>query len=127
MYHVPSNILSSENVEINLTVVQEICDNDPTLLKKLATTFIKTSYDNIQKLNEYIINEDPVQLKNTAHACRSSLSIFKCSDLYDLMLNIESITQQKENSSLIKEMIGIGTVKFQLMINLLIIEFELND
>ena len=122
---VPPKMLSNENVEINLSVVHDICENDPEIFKCLALTFIKTSNYNIQKLNDFFTNEDYIQLKNTAHACRSSLSIFKCSDLYDLMMNIESLSKQRATSIQLIENLKLATNKYGLMLDLLIAEFDL--
>ena len=121
----PKSILINENVEINLDLVYEICDNDPSLITKLAFTFLKTSTNNILKLNEFFISEDYIQLKNIAHACKSTLSVFKCSSLYDLMMNIEMLAKQKANLSHLKELVSIATIKYQSMIELLVSELEL--
>ncbi len=120
------HILRNDNVEIDLRILFDICDNDQEQILNLTRTFLNTSFVNINKLEQFFSTKDLNQLKLTAHRCRSSLSVFMYKDLYDLFIKIESLAKESNEVLYLNELIKEAIKKYLSMIDLLNLELNLN-
>ena len=90
-------MLRNDKLEIDLTLVFDICENNKTDIEKFITTFLNSTNITIGKFDKYLLEKDLEGLYNTAHSARSSLSIIRVKGMYDLILLIEQSVKETNN------------------------------
>jgi HPt (histidine-containing phosphotransfer) domain-containing protein len=103
--NINSNILKSENICIDVTMLYTISANDEDFIFKIVNTFLKTFPDTIKKIEESLSEADWEKVYLNAHHAKSSLSIIKIDEMFDWVLQVESNAKNQTDLDTIPDLV----------------------
>jgi len=82
----------------DLMYLNEMMGGKKHLIKGILDAFLKQAPQELHSLNEAVIKNDYVTIKNFAHTMKSSVSIMGISTLTPILLEMEDLGAAKEGS-----------------------------
>ena len=90
-------ILVSENISVDLTMLYEISGDDEAYISVMVQTFLENMPNTLKKLEQSLSDENWEGVYQAAHYAKSTLSVIKVSDMFDLVFMIETNAKNKTN------------------------------
>lgn len=90
---------------IDFGFLEELSGGDPVYKYEVLGIFLSTAPDGIKNLEDLIYNTNDFEaIFKQAHALKSSFSIIKVRDMYDMMAKIEELGRAGEDKQAITEL-----------------------
>ena len=106
-----NHILSAGNIEIDLSIIFELTDNENDFTMLMVQTFINNSPVLVTRMKDALEKEDWEEVYKAAHFAKSSLSVFRINGLLDLVQTLEAAARQKKDLEDIPGMINAFDLK----------------
>lgn len=88
----------------NLNYLSEMMGGKKHLIREILDAFLKQFPQDLESINEAILENDYITIKNTAHSMKSSVSIIGASIVLPILNKIEELARKEENIQLIEEL-----------------------
>jgi CheY-like chemotaxis protein/HPt (histidine-containing phosphotransfer) domain-containing protein len=82
-------ILAGKNISVDLSMLYEISGDDENYISVMVQTFLENMPNTLKKINECLVAQNWDGLYQAAHYAKSTLSVIKVSEMFDLVLAIE--------------------------------------
>jgi hypothetical protein len=97
----------------DLSLISELTDNDPELMKKYIFIFLKNSPKAVHDLQQKIKEEDWVLVKQSAHAFKSQLSYMGMGNERKILDDIEEICAGKSDFPKIASLFSLVVISLE--------------
>ena len=90
--------LSDGNMHIDLSLLNKLAGNDNAYIKTMINLFLDNMPNTLNKLQQYHNDSDWDNVFRTAHYAKSSLSVIKIRQMYEIAEQIENIAKSEKNT-----------------------------
>lgn len=92
-----SLILSNDGITIDLNFLNELAGGDKMYVKTMLSLFVENMTVHINKLGHALATNDWSLMQKTAHLIKSSLSVVKANEMYQLAVELEKSTLMEKD------------------------------
>jgi CheY-like chemotaxis protein len=118
---------SSETViapKLDLVMLNELSEGDTEYKSTIINMFLESIPDTIRQMEQHVAGQDWNALYKSAHYAKSSLSVIKVADMYQLAHSIETSAKQQSQLETIPASLKLFSKNFDAVRDLLLKELE---
>jgi HPt (histidine-containing phosphotransfer) domain-containing protein len=112
-------ILTDSETSVDMSMLKELAEDDPVVIKPLIELFLTNVPESIEKLNLFYEMRDWANVYTTAHYIKSTLSVIKIGKVCEALVDIELKAKNQIELDSIKPIINYIESQYSLAERLL--------